>query len=256
MRTYRPTDCVRKFFVALSVCLLTASTLAEPAEKKPKIGDFGLSEQEARKIGIAEADVQWQQGRAVIYVFGRRAGGTVDENTGLPFNSIAGCIVDDGVLAGTKAHNERIQTLISNHGLPSYSRKPWLDHIQKPAEHLPFDELFSFQMSQKVDGENVSICLELRNDGDKARTLNLTIEDTDDDAEPRICTFWIKKPPADAYAAWGPKDSELLYVLLPLLPDSDDVTGDEGKVQIYVVDLRFGRVLHQDTMDKPLPRPI
>jgi hypothetical protein len=67
-----------------------------------------------------------EQGRATLYVYGlRRGGDNLDRETGLPYEPIAGCVVDDTILGRANGHNARIKESIAAHGLPANSFKRW-----------------------------------------------------------------------------------------------------------------------------------
>jgi hypothetical protein len=73
-----------------------------------------------------EADVAIKTGRAAIFVFGlRRSADLIDKETGLPFEPIAGCMVDDGVLGRAAGNNDRIRESIAKNGPPANSLKKW-----------------------------------------------------------------------------------------------------------------------------------
>jgi len=76
------------------------------------------------KVGAAEADNELKAGRASIYVYGLRPESeNQDQETGLPYQAIAGCLVDERILGRAVGHNERIAEYIKEHGLPRNSSK-------------------------------------------------------------------------------------------------------------------------------------
>jgi hypothetical protein len=76
------------------------------------------------KAGAAEADNELKGGRASIYVYGLRPESeNQDQETGLPYQGIAGCLVDERIVGRAVGHNERIAEYIKEHGLPSNSSK-------------------------------------------------------------------------------------------------------------------------------------
>jgi hypothetical protein len=76
------------------------------------------------KAGAAEADNELKGGRASIYVYGLRPESeNQDQETGLPYQGIAGCLVDERIVGRAVGHNERIAEYIKEHGLPSNSTK-------------------------------------------------------------------------------------------------------------------------------------
>ena len=76
------------------------------------------------KVGAAEADNELKAGRASIYVYGLRPESeNQDQETGLPYQGIAGCLVDERIVGRAVGHNERIAEYIREQGLPSNSSK-------------------------------------------------------------------------------------------------------------------------------------
>jgi hypothetical protein len=74
--------------------------------------------------GRLEADWEWSEGRATIFGYGLMRGAhQVDRETGLPFKSIAGCVVTERIMQRARWHNERIMALIARDGMPAYSWK-------------------------------------------------------------------------------------------------------------------------------------
>ncbi len=82
--------------------------------------------QDAQRKGREEAERELERGRASLYVYGlRRDGSNLDRETGLPYEAIAACVVDNAILGRADGHNSRIKEHIAAHGLPANSFKRW-----------------------------------------------------------------------------------------------------------------------------------
>jgi hypothetical protein len=79
------------------------------------------------KLGIAEAEKELKGGHPTLYVCGLRTGFLehLDKETGLPYEVIAGCTVDDQILGRERGHDTTIRAHIKAHGLPESSFKKW-----------------------------------------------------------------------------------------------------------------------------------
>jgi hypothetical protein len=74
-------------------------------------------------LGRREADEQWAARAATVYSFGLPSTfGTLDDETGLTRQAIAGCMVTPETEGRASGHNARIAELIAERGMPSYSR--------------------------------------------------------------------------------------------------------------------------------------
>jgi hypothetical protein len=107
-------------FVALSQVGPASDSSAEPSEAQRK-ARFAAAYLEGR----AEAEEQLRRNEAVLYVYGMRAPGNLDRETGLPKVQIAGCEVDDSILGRAAGHNDLIREHIQRNGPPAYSFKRW-----------------------------------------------------------------------------------------------------------------------------------
>lgn len=121
-------------FLAASASWLAAQSLAgnslgQVTQAQPVI----TSAPAAFVRGRAEADAEWRTNAATFFRYGLPASdGNLDRETGLSFTTIAGCLVDDAIQQRAAGHNQRIKELIAQHGLPSYSRKRWVDDLDAP----------------------------------------------------------------------------------------------------------------------------
>jgi hypothetical protein len=86
----------------------------------------GGTYQEGYKAGCAEANDQIRSMTATIYSYGTPDGlEFLDQDTGLPYQRIAGCVVDRFSEGRAAGHNDRIGEYIKKHGYPDYSLKRW-----------------------------------------------------------------------------------------------------------------------------------
>ena len=121
-------------FLAVSASLLAAQiqpgqSVGQATKAKPVVASVPA----AFAQGRAEAKAEWQTNTATLYRYGLPAAeGNLDRETGLSFTAIAGCIVNDAIQQRAAGHNQRIKELIAQHGLPSYSRKRWVDDLDAP----------------------------------------------------------------------------------------------------------------------------
>ncbi len=77
--------------------------------------------------GWWNAECELWQGIATIYALGLRLGDicNVDQATGLPIQSVSGCVIGQGDFERVKGHNDHIEQYIRWHGLPQNTFKPW-----------------------------------------------------------------------------------------------------------------------------------
>ncbi len=59
--------------------------------------------------GRREAQENIAQGKPSIYTVGKPGGSTVDQQTGLPLVSIAGCLVDDSIIGRKNGYNDQMK---------------------------------------------------------------------------------------------------------------------------------------------------
>lgn len=90
------------------------------AAQAPKTPEY----REAYLKGGDEAARELEEGRAVLYDYGLLRE-SLDRETGLPFEAIAGCDVRDDALGRAAGHNDRIREFIREHGYPGGSYKRW-----------------------------------------------------------------------------------------------------------------------------------
>jgi hypothetical protein len=78
---------------------------------------FGPSREyrQGYRAGRTEAEAEWAGGQPTFYVTGDGSYGLPPQlhpETGLPYNPIAGCCVDDYIMGREEGHNRRIQELL------------------------------------------------------------------------------------------------------------------------------------------------
>ena len=88
----------------------------------------GADYQKGYHAGRAEADEQLIAGKATLYTYGLRRHDEIeflDRETGLPFEPVAGCVVNETIHGRAAGHNDRIREFIAERGLPRNSFKRW-----------------------------------------------------------------------------------------------------------------------------------
>jgi hypothetical protein len=82
--------------------------------------------------GRYEANRDWSVGHPTLYVYGLGRGfWNIDPSTGIPFEPIAGCVVDDWIIGRARGHNDTMHALVARYGLPKsawLSREPGITH--------------------------------------------------------------------------------------------------------------------------------
>jgi hypothetical protein len=100
-----------------------------PPLKEPQLCPDWRSTEDYRRgyrVGVQEADLQFKAGRVTLYTYGL---GTplenIDRETGLPFEAISGCFVNDWIVGRAYGHMARVKELLKVHGDPPNSFKRW-----------------------------------------------------------------------------------------------------------------------------------
>jgi hypothetical protein len=84
------------------------------------------------ELGRREADAQISSGAVTIYSYGLVMSlSNFDPETGLPFQPIAGCVVDDRILGRAQGHNERVLQYVKSGKTPTNSHKDWTDDLNQ-----------------------------------------------------------------------------------------------------------------------------
>lgn len=195
--------------------------------------------------GWWEAERELWQGNATIYSGGYRLPFgdfcNFDQDTGLPFRPIYGCVMEEGDLERERGHNDHIAQYVRWHGLPRNTLKPWEKEL--------FDLKHWFDGQSQIDpptrllagGETVVS----PNGTNSVRPVSVLKDDgTPSDALKVIVTA-KKVIIDDCYARffkgesellWGPKGAPFFVI------HSTTEFGDE----FQAIDLRTGRPLRQE----------
>ena len=198
-----------------------------------------------------EADRELEQGRATLYTYGLRLGGdNLDRETGLPFEPIAACVVDDSIFGRADGHNARIKEHIAAHGLPANSFKRWekeiLDLKGYVATRLETEPAIPLKVdgpaTKSPDGKHsvrVAKVTEKGLDGKPYEHVVLTVDEGRISDRP-VSLIGLKNEPR---LLWGPEGSGFAVVLYH---------GAWGE-QAEAIDLHRGWWLRKETLspDKP-----
>jgi hypothetical protein len=87
----------------------------------------------AYDTGVAEAQADLKADYAYLYTYGERraVGHDYNEETGLPYKAIAGCIIDDDITDRARGYNETVKAWIKQQGRePSNSIKPYAEQLK------------------------------------------------------------------------------------------------------------------------------
>ena len=85
---------------------------------------------EAYEQGRRDAEVALEDGTPAFLSYGLRApDGMLDEESGLPFEAIAGCDAGDDILGRAAGNNDCVRASIAKNGLPRGSFKAWEKEI-------------------------------------------------------------------------------------------------------------------------------
>ncbi len=165
------------------------------------------------KKGVAEADRELKAGKATFYTYGlRELGELLDRKTGLPYEPIAGCVVDDEIHGRADGHNERIREYIAEQGLPSNSFKRWENGLFNLKEYYEWQTKTEKPIRLTPDGSAVKSSDDMysirlgkrqrkRKDGTSEDELFIVIRVAEVDHEALV---WVK---GNVDFFWGPKKS-------------------------------------------------
>jgi hypothetical protein len=201
---------------AISICLLVhlgGMSVDEQRDAVIVTGHKGDT-RAAYELGIAEADKEIQEGKATIYTYGlRRHPEFIDRETGLPYEIIAGCVVDRELLARARGHNDTIRKYIEGRGLPNKSFKRWDKELfdlkgyyeTRIKTHQP-QPLTAGHSAAKSPDARYAIRLvktQLRSDASSvADALSVVVSSHDVDRKPVVVCF-----DGNVDFVWGPKGS-------------------------------------------------
>ncbi|MDB5350116.1 MAG: hypothetical protein JWN86_1363 [Planctomycetota bacterium] len=230
--------------IFLSYYLLMCSGTADAQQpKSPLPGSDEKVYARAYKQGQDEADKELKDDRATIYTFGLRSlFEHLDRDTGLPYEGIAGCEVDDEILGRAAGHNDRMLEHIKKNGPPGYSFKRWEKEL--------FD-LKGFYEPQSRDGKVHRLSLgdpamKSPDGGVTIRAVKRTFTKDDgslgDSLAVEITVDGVVKKPqtvffdeGDSDFCWGPKGSNFAVVR----------SRGKGEPWFMALDLRTGQRLRE-----------
>ncbi len=194
--------------------------------------------------GVAEADKELEEGTATIYAYGERHAPVnhIDWETGLPYESIAGCTVTERIKARANGHNDRIRRYVEERGLPRNSFKPWskelsdLNGYYKTRARIEGVHRLSRDgpVVKSSDGKYAVRLVKARwkrLDGGFVDVSSVVVSVNGVDRKPFVTVGLMKRTHADLL--WGPKGSGFA-VIHP---------GGDGESSSFAVDLNRGKWL-------------
>jgi hypothetical protein len=230
--------------VALLLGMFTTATARASDE-----GTKSQAYRDAYARGHREADADWKKGKATVYSFGlRSAAEELDRDTGLTYEAIAGCIVDDGILGRAAGHNARLKELIARHGPPANSRKPWDKELfglkfyfEAQAREIAVAHLKPGGAAiASADGKFRVRLLKADPDALAEAKRYVRIEVKTGNDTKKATAWWLGPDAQEVEAIWGPAGSDTLIVRFPSI-----VKPSEGHT-VAAVDLRTGNVLRAE----------
>lgn len=164
---------------------------------------------EAYQQGAREAKQELADGRATLYTCGLGdLFERLDRDTGLRYQAIAGCVVDDAVLGRSRGHNDTIRKFIATKGLPTNSFKRWekdvfalREYFENAAKGAPQFPLAAGDFGHSSPNEEFSVRLVRR------PAQSLEIEVTQPGNMPLSAEIIVGDT---VECVWGPKDSRFL----------------------------------------------
>jgi hypothetical protein len=203
--------------------------------------------------GWWDAERELWGGDATIYSMGGLVTGdicNIDQETGLPFHSVSGCVGYDGDMERVQGHNDHMNQYIRWHGLPGNTLKPWMKELfalkaffggQSRAQGAR--RLLAGGPTVASPDRKTSIrpIAGVRDDGSPSRGLQVII--TADNAV--LGTRYARFGDGDSELVWGPDGSP--FAVIRSISESEE---------LYVAcDLRTGLCLCTETWNdgKRLP---
>lgn len=124
-------------FRAAAISLLPLAWLSDgPAPPKVEApiparpGGESRAYRDAYALGRDQARIALKDGRATVLTYGlRMTSNLLDEETGLPYETIAGCIVNDSIVGRAAGNYDAIREFIAKNGPPANSMKPWMKDL-------------------------------------------------------------------------------------------------------------------------------
>jgi hypothetical protein len=202
-----------------------------------------LTYRAAYEAGRKEADAELAAGQATIYRYGWvRITEEMDRETGLPFRTIAGCVVDDEIIGRHDGHNARITESVKARGLPRNSFKSWekeLYHLRDTFEARAKSESPhrltlggpAFRASDGAYSIRPVKVASRRDDGRTVDDLAVVVGVNGVEHEP-LRVFWDE---GETDFLWGPEGAGFAIIR----------SKGEGEPMYLAVDLKRGRWLRE-----------
>ncbi len=176
----------------------------------------------AFRSGWEDAEQELHSDNASIFEAGglRHTFLNVDKETGLPLRGNFSCMVDSRILGFAQGHNSKIIDWISQHGLPSNSKKRWFSIINDP--HLFFDSLktqgsVALLLKDSLGISSPSNSIKLTMVGESAKPDHSATLKIANLASNQVNWELISDDQkfAKVEVAWGPSDSRLVIIRTP-----------------------------------------
>lgn len=224
--------------------------LKAPADPLQKAGE-SKQYKDAYARGRAEAETALKEGRATLYTYGlRNPFDNVDKDTGLIYEAIAGCVVNDEILGRAAGYNEQVMQSIAKNGPPANSLKRWEKELFDLKSY--FDDQKQKQQvahltagsagSKSPDGKHFirAVPSNLKGEGGKPSTtvgLIMTINGVD-----RQQREFFRTDERSADVTWGPPGSSFVVI-----------SGRIGTSATYeAIDVPTGRLIRVEMQDAPV----
>lgn len=185
--------------------------------------------------GAAQANADLKAGYAFVYTFGLRiANDHYNDETGLPYAAIAGCIVDDSILDRAKGYNETVRAWIASNGkVPANSLKPYAEELK---------DLDAFWMKSSVNATAIGAePIRVFGDADQEHTVRMNEPDQNGFTTITLMTdageraqFLSSTKDQTAHFKPGPAGSQTIVVRMP-------TGGDTFTYQVF--ELRRGAAM-------------
>jgi len=205
------------------------------------------------KIGAAEADIELNEGTATVYAYGLRdLLEFLNRETGLPYQFVAGCVVNREIEARTAGHNDRIRKYIAERGLPRNSFKRWdkelFDLNGYYKARLGTETAQSLALGRSVvksdDGKYTMRLVKgsIRPDDGSLRDVPSVVVSVEGvDRKPSMNLWGADEANVDLL--WGPKDSGFAIIRFKR----------KYGTSFRAVDLHTGKWLREEFEDRKLP---
>jgi len=244
-----------KTLLLISTVLLAAGAVRQEDNPFASTKEY----KEAHKKGVEAAEAELKEGRATLYTYGLRMGfENLDRKTGLPYKTIAGCVVDSQIMGRASGHNDRISAYINTHGLPPnsfkehegalFDLKGFFDRESKAQE--PSRLKAGDRALKSPDGKYSIRPVESsfrKDDGSPGAMLNLVI--TGEVATHRsLPVFWDE---GETDLLWGPRGSRFAVLRCKMVKRRNDYFS----CFYLAVDLQRGEWLREESLKKDNLRP-